>query len=255
MDQHPPPLQQISDKEKENPNSQTYAHLLESLTSFLIISIHSILYTRSLYPLETFLLARAYNYPVYQSRHPRVCQWVNEAVASVVEQVGRGFVERVAVVIYCDDDGLQSIEKGGENEKGKEKGIRKGEVQILERHIFDLSQFPHIPNKEDFHTEIERVPNGEEGKVPNMVDTEEQLRGALGRLALVGGNLRPLPKDKNCTFGVVVELKDGNGEATPIGVSILFYFHSLNFLLYMLVHFFHSLFSTRFRPRNCTNYR
>lgn len=188
-----------------------------------------------------------------------------------MEQVGRGVVDKVAVVIYdpaptpipastieidrdIEDDGdidtdAEGLDQGLEAETGNGKGkenIRnttnkkskpktgRGEIQILERYLFDLSLFPPTPSKEDFHTEIERESNGDEAvsiskkKSENktevlMVDIEEQLRGAVGRLAMVGGKLGLLPV--GCTFSVVVELKDNGGEVAPLGVSD--YFSSL----------------------------
>jgi mitotic spindle assembly checkpoint protein MAD2B len=49
------------------------------------------------------------------------------------------------------------------------------------------------------------------------VDLDEQLRGALRRMASVAEGMRPLPA--GCTFTVAVEL-DEEGRA-PIGVSVL----------------------------------
>ncbi|CAF3510769.1 unnamed protein product [Fusarium graminearum] len=46
------------------------SHLLSSFTTFLTLTLHTLLYHRGLYPATTFLTARALNLPVHQSRHP-----------------------------------------------------------------------------------------------------------------------------------------------------------------------------------------
>lgn len=65
------------------PALDTYAALVSTFGSFLTVAIHTILYERSIYPETTFLSARKYNFPVRQNRHPKVCSWINDAVAAV----------------------------------------------------------------------------------------------------------------------------------------------------------------------------
>ena len=65
------------------PTIDTYASLVSTFGSFLTVAIHTILYERSIYPETSFLSARKYNFPVRQNRHPKVCSWINDAVAAV----------------------------------------------------------------------------------------------------------------------------------------------------------------------------
>lgn len=65
------------------PPLNTYASLVSTFASFLTVAIHTILYERSIYPEASFLSARKYNFPVRQNRHPKVCSWINDAVAAV----------------------------------------------------------------------------------------------------------------------------------------------------------------------------
>lgn len=210
--------------------------LLSSFTSFLTVSIHTILYYRNIYPRETFLSAKAFNLPVHQSRHPKVCSWINDAVDAVMAQIAKGTVERVAVVIHSPPDSspmrvspLQQLAPGS----------------VLERWMFDVSLFPSWPGG------LEALKNflGEEGEQQlddqdpveeengsgddnvadaslegvaaendpsvaiNWTDVDEQLRGAVRRLAYAGEKMDALPEA--CTFTVAVELRD---EArAPIG--------------------------------------
>lgn len=161
----------------------TYQSLLTTFSSFLTVAIHTILYERELYPSTTFITTRAYNFPIRQNRHPKVCQWINDAVTAVEAELLKGVVDKVAVVIY--------------SKEGK----------VMERFMFDLSRFPVVPPEEKFTEFTEKdFAQAERDLKTRLVDVEEQLRGAVRKLAYCGGKLDPLPED--CTFTVVVELKD-----------------------------------------------
>ena len=163
----------------------TFGTLVAAFCDFLTVAIHTIIYERDIYPRTSFLSAKKYNYPVRQNRHPKVCEWINDAVAAVDQELLKGAVSRVSVVIFSPQN------------------------KPLERFVFDLQQFPVI-DKAELHTPFERPASTEQR--PN-VDLEEQFRGAMARLSTCGSSLRPLPK--HCSFTVAVELKDSTDP--PIG--------------------------------------
>jgi mitotic spindle assembly checkpoint protein MAD2B len=173
----------------------TTAHSLHTtFTDFLTVAFHTILYERALYPHRTFILTRAYNFPVRQNRHPKVCRWILDAVSAVQAQMLKNTVQRVVFVIYSKA------------------------AEVMERFVFDVERFPSVPEKEQW-TELVRDGDaeGEErlrGVGVSAVDVEEQLRAAIRKLAYCGGKLGELPE--GCTYTVVVELKDG--AEPPIGV-------------------------------------
>jgi mitotic spindle assembly checkpoint protein MAD2B len=167
----------------------TYHSLLTAFTDFLIVAIHTILYERGLYPPETFLLTRAYNFPVRQNRHPLVCKWIQDAVSAVHDQMLKGTVRRVVLVIYSDQQ------------------------EVLERFLFDVERFPAVPEKEAY-TEFENESSADGEVKLSKVDVEEQLRATVRMLAYCGGKLGELPED--CTYTLAVELKDSADP--PIGV-------------------------------------
>lgn len=68
---------------QDDPVLNTYHAVVLAFSDFLTVSIHTILYERDIYPRTSFLKARKFNYPVQQSRHPKVCQWIQDAVAAV----------------------------------------------------------------------------------------------------------------------------------------------------------------------------
>jgi hypothetical protein len=61
----------------------TYAAVVAAFGDFLTVAIHTILYVRNIYPEESFLKTRKYNFPVQQNRHPKVCKWITDAVEAV----------------------------------------------------------------------------------------------------------------------------------------------------------------------------
>ncbi|TKX19742.1 HORMA domain-containing protein 2 [Elsinoe australis] len=164
----------------------TYRDLIEAFTTFLTVSIHTIIYERNIYPANSFISARKYNYSVRQNRHPRVCKWITDAVSAVEVELLKCSVDRVAVVIYDQQD------------------------RPLERFMFDVARFPVVPTSEQ-NTPLERTDEkGEKVAVLPMVDLEEQFRGTMSRLSGCGSRLNPVPE--GCTFTIAVELK---GESDP----------------------------------------
>lgn len=187
------------------------SHLLSTFTHFLTVCIHNILYYRNIYPAQTFLTSRAYNLPVHQSRHPKVCSWIRDAVDALKAQLVRGSVERIAVVIYDD------------------------KARVMERWMFDVAGFPAWTGFKEGKVQQRREedeegdnraedaaatgtgtgPGAAEGKV-NWSNVHEELRASIRKLAYAGEKMAPLPD--GCTFTIAVELRE-EGEA-PIGVRI-----------------------------------
>ncbi|KAI9722012.1 MAG: hypothetical protein M1812_001972 [Candelaria pacifica] len=170
------------------PPIDTYQALVTTFSDFLTVAIHTIIYERGIYPKESFLSARKYNYPVRQNRHPKVCKWITDAVAAVEAEIFKGTVARTAVVIYS------------------------AQCDPLERFMFDISTFPTIPPGEAL-TPFERAAddqnNGEQSAptVPE-IDLDEQFRAVMSRLAVCGSTLGSIPE--NCSFTVCIELKESS---------------------------------------------
>jgi mitotic spindle assembly checkpoint protein MAD2B len=165
-----------------------YQSILQTFTDFLTVAIHTILYERGLYPASTFISTRKYNFPVRQNRHPKVCQWINDAVSSVSALLLKGAVRRVVVVIYNRD------------------------LEVMERFLFDVERFPVVDPKEAL-TEFE-AREGQQMRI-SVTDVEEQLRATIRKLAYTGSKMGLLPE--GCTYTVAVELRDRADP--PIGVS------------------------------------
>ncbi|KAG6083206.1 hypothetical protein E4U15_002075 [Claviceps sp. LM218 group G6] len=175
--------------------------LLSSFSNFLTVALHSILYHRALYPPESFLVARAYNLPVRQSRHPGVCTWVRDAVAATAQQIRQGTARQICLAVH-----------------------EPRRLDVLERWIFDLQSFPDsswggaeggpewpaggAPPGADLEV-LRDLVNREAGPGDDMVnpaDVHEALRGALSRLSHTAQSRGALPE--RCTFTLGVELRD-----------------------------------------------
>ncbi|KAK9452032.1 DNA-binding protein [Limtongia smithiae] len=151
----------------------SFSELLSAYADFLIVTIHTILYEREIYPKESFMLARKYSYPVRQCRHPEVCEWIRNAISACIEQLRSGGVAKISVVI------LSALSVP------------------LERVVFDVISFPRISSQD--HDSEEKI---------NLVlsDVEEQFRACVVKLTYVSSTLEKLPE--GCTYTVAIELVD-----------------------------------------------
>ncbi|KAF3360793.1 hypothetical protein VdG1_01106 [Verticillium dahliae VDG1] len=76
--------------------------LLQTFSSFLTMTVHTLIFHRALYPRPTFLMARHNNLVVPQSRHPAVCAWINDAVGQ--DESERELAELERAVNWVDVD-------------------------------------------------------------------------------------------------------------------------------------------------------
>ncbi|KAK6352776.1 hypothetical protein TWF696_004778 [Orbilia brochopaga] len=179
-----------------------YANLVTAFSDLLLVSIHVILYEREIYPASLFIAARKYNHPVRQARHPRVCQWIQDAVNACTEELLKCTVDLIAINILSPAN------------------------KPLERFVFDVSAFPvvapsdihspfvHIPAAApNDTTSTPTIPDSQDPAAIPHIDIEEQLRAVLTKLSYASVKLGKLPAE--CTFSVSMELK--NDSPAPEG--------------------------------------
>lgn len=156
----------IEDQEARR-NGPTYLETLDAFTNFLTAYIHTLLYVRNLYPKTSFLHVRFHNTSAYQNRHPWVCQWINDALEAVREELFLGTVSRIGVAIF-------SYGNGKKNDSGGREGT--GDVQIMERYMIDVSDFP-IVHPDNLNTVVEWESSEEEASSPeDEIEDEEGMR-------------------------------------------------------------------------------
>ncbi|WWC62922.1 uncharacterized protein I303_105520 [Kwoniella dejecticola CBS 10117] len=156
----------------------SYKDIADAIISFLEISLHTILYLRSVYPATTFARRRAHGVPIYQSRHPQVRAYITNVISSLAPEIHIGRLRRMTVVI-----------------KGVEDGLPR------ERMIFDMG----------YLAELERLRDGRGTEVgligaPNADELGLMLRGFLIKLNALDGQL--LDNKGETTFAVVIETND-----------------------------------------------
>ena len=163
----------------------THRSLVDTLTSFLTVCTHHILYLRRVYPPLSFLSTRAYNYPVRQNRHPAVCTWINDAISAIHDQLTKNTIANISLCIYeCDSN------------------------RVLERWTFDLHSFPSVAKR------IRDVPFSTNDDEPlsskvNLVDLEATFRATLSRITTSSNRLKPLPEPPHgpeCSFTLTIEV-------------------------------------------------
>ncbi|WWD05274.1 hypothetical protein V865_003347 [Kwoniella europaea PYCC6329] len=156
----------------------SYKEIADAIISFLEISLHTILYLRSVYPPSTFSRRRAHQVPVYQSRHPQVRSYITNVVSSLAPEIHSGKLRRMTIVI-----------------KGVEDGLPR------ERMIFDLG----------YLAELDKLREGRGSEVglidaPNAEELGLMLRGFLIKLNALDGQL--LDNQGETTFAVIIETND-----------------------------------------------
>ncbi|RVX67651.1 hypothetical protein B0A52_08180 [Exophiala mesophila] len=184
----------------------THRALLDTVTSFLTVVTHHILFLRQLYPPISFLSARAYNFPVRQNRHPQVCRWINDAVAAIRDQLEKNTVEKICLCIYeCS------------------------ESRVLERWTIDLRSFPSVAKRdrdvpfEDNTSDADDsntagAAEADLSRKVNLADLEASFRAMLSRISSSAAKLSPLPHGPGapeCSFTLTIEVKDAADR--PVG--------------------------------------
>ncbi|KAF6229084.1 hypothetical protein HO133_007198 [Letharia lupina] len=199
----------------EAPLLNTYQAVVSAYSDFLTVVIHTILYERNIYPQTSFIKARKYNYPVRQSRHPKLCKWIMDAVASVEAEMLKCTVAQTSVVIHAPPPSSKP----------------------LERYVFSTASFPRIQSSETLTTfasppasdqsaSTEKPPDVPSAATPRPADLKkfnppptsdlpEQFRATLARLSTSLTRLNPLPED--CSFTLAIELRDEEVVDAPIG--------------------------------------
>ncbi|KAL8673029.1 MAG: hypothetical protein Q9168_002552 [Polycauliona sp. 1 TL-2023] len=167
------------------PVLDNYHAIVLAFSDFLTVAIHTILYERDIYPRESFLAARKFNCPVRQSRHPKVCQWIQDAVAAVEVEMLKCTLSNVSLVIHAPPPSSAA----------------------LERFLFSTAAFPSLPSSEHL------TPFS--GNPPPAADLPEQFRATISRLSTLSSALSPLPPD--CSFTLLTELRDDADVHPPLG--------------------------------------
>ncbi|KAK4184528.1 DNA polymerase zeta processivity subunit [Podospora australis] len=165
MPPRPPPRQQPPPYQENSAPIDDSHRLLTSFNAFLTVCVHNILYYRSVYPKSTFLSTRAYNLPVHQNRHPKVCDWITDSIKSIAAQLPTGQVSNIVVVIHSPfypspsfphvpssppsspSSSYGSYMNSFSSSSSSQQKLRPPPGgSVLERYLIDVSNFPRWYN-------------------------------------------------------------------------------------------------------------
>lgn len=107
------------------------------LGSFLECITHEIIYTRSLYPHDSFSSTRHYDVSCHACRHPKVVEYIVESLSVAVPAIINGIVDQMKLVFYDDEtdeifevynfyfqvDPVVEIQKGASNTYHTSNGL------------------------------------------------------------------------------------------------------------------------------------
>ncbi|RXG43943.1 hypothetical protein VDGE_09902 [Verticillium dahliae] len=209
--------------------------LLQTFSSFLTMTVHTLIFHRALYPRPTFLMARHNNLVVPQSRHPAVCAWINDAVGQVTPLLAVGRLAKVTINFHLprtlqvvdrwvidvshfpawiDEDDMAVVAGGGQHQQQQQQQQQHVSSRGRDRLIVAWEQQEKRRTRARREDESERE-LAELERAVNWVDVDEAVRGALSRIGSAAAAKGPLPEDS--TFTVAVELRED--APVPIGVS------------------------------------
>ncbi|PNH40945.1 hypothetical protein VD0004_g6108 [Verticillium dahliae] len=207
--------------------------LLQTFSSFLTMTVHTLIFHRALYPRPTFLMARHNNLVVPQSRHPAVCAWINDAVGQVTPLLAVGRLAKVTINFHLprtlqvvdrwvidvshfpawiDEDDMAVVAGGGQHQQQQQQQQQHVSSRGRDRLIVAWEQQEKRRTRARREDESERE-LAELERAVNWVDVDEAVRGALSRIGSAAAAKGPLPEDS--TFTVAVELRED--APVPIG--------------------------------------
>lgn len=148
--------------------------VIETFVEFLTVAIHQILKERKIYRSSIFILARKYNLPVHQIRHPGLCAFLNNEMVAIRQAVLSKSARRIFVAIFF-------------------QGLPR------EHFVFDIAQMSR-PKTTGTTTE------GEGFDFLPQVDAEEQMRAGLSKLKDHCALLEPL--NHQSTFRIAMDVDE-----------------------------------------------
>ncbi|KAF5385199.1 hypothetical protein D9615_001309 [Tricholomella constricta] len=177
----------------------TFNQTVKGVTEFIEVAVHTILYVRQIYPADLFIRRKKYDTPVFQSRHPALNAYISGAVKAIGEELVKGTVDKVVVVI-----------------KDKEQ-------VALERFIFSIENMVQVEafNKDTRWALYREGPSKRNSKTYSIEDAMssrslgQYFRSFLVKLSMAESQLGPLNTEGDPSFAIVLELKDNAVPSAP----------------------------------------
>mmetsp|Transcript_14259 Transcript_14259/g.43791 ORF Transcript_14259/g.43791 Transcript_14259/m.43791 type:complete len:235 (+) Transcript_14259:51-755(+) len=158
------------------------------LLEFLRVLVHLILYTRRVYPEETFERRRFLEVIVYRSRHPGLCEYIDDAVQGLGELLCAGLAEAFVIVIH----------EAGEThrcELPRSRELQFYAPSVFERFVVEL----HSHSEEGGTNASLCDPQG-------LASLRAHLRGFLLKVQVSPSLLSP-PRERDVSFKIEVHAR------------------------------------------------
>jgi len=171
----------------------TFITLIAHFLDFLVVTIHTILYQRGVYPKEAFSPCRRYNYPLRWCRVPEVNDWIAKTINAIEIEMKKGNVESISLVItsiFGDP---------------------------LERFVIDMSKFPFASRTNwyaPFSTSDPQHKQYLRQLGVGQANMDQQFRAVMARLQFCHRELDPLPPD--VSWNIAIGVNKDVGPPGPI---------------------------------------
>ncbi|KAL7471223.1 hypothetical protein ACHAXS_011535 [Conticribra weissflogii] len=220
-----------------SPPVQSSSTTFQSLLSSTLETIfHQLLYSRSIYPADSFVLHRYLGVRCHASRVPAVCEYVSDFIRVAVPAVVAGIGDELSFVVLEEE--VVGGGSSGEVAGVRQVGERTGRTKTLERFVFQFriddvirtTQHDLWNGKSDtstFHSDR----NGDQMDIEDLgpeemaikldsqlandakIQLERAMRECLLRLlAFRGRRRRRGEKSENMSFKLCLHVKNGDNK-------------------------------------------
>jgi hypothetical protein len=101
--------------------------------------IHELLYSRAIYPLDSFVHHRHLSVRFHCSRVPQVCDYISNFLKIAIPSIIGGVADSISFIILEEEVANLSIANGNSTEEdGQQQQQRIGTTKILERFVFQF---------------------------------------------------------------------------------------------------------------------
>ena len=172
------------------------------LSATLEAWIHLLLYTRGVYPKETFGAIRFLGVKCYVNRHPGVVSYIDETVKLAVPAFLRGTADQLSLVITCSKE-VEPTVAAMSTPSDKSTPSTMEALAILEEYTLRLVGFRGDGN-------VEQAAGEEDGLNSQL---ERVLRDMVLRVQSLGGSTSVCSRDDSVSFRLELQLTETTGSS------------------------------------------
>ena len=193
----------MSSSTRITPSKKSWATVLSAtLESW----IHQLLYTRRVYPKETFGAVRFLGVQCYVNRHPGVVSYIDETVKLAVPAFLRGTADQLSLMITCCKELEPTVEVMSTPRDESSPSSTTEALAILEEYTLRLVSFRGNGNVEQADGEV----------VGLSSQFERSLRDMVIRVQSMEGSTSVSSRDDSVSFRLELQLTETTGLSTEM---------------------------------------